>query len=104
MAWSISGQVSIIEHHNTRRVRLLFRWERFYVRHVTKEQHSDWLRDIEQSVTERIMRIAKVKMNAVDQLFGVINNKRWDDQVGKEKKSNMMTMTMSAQQYGEREY
>jgi len=46
------------------------------VRHVTKEQHSDWLRDIEQSVTERIMRIAKVKMNAVDQLFGVINNKR----------------------------
>jgi len=46
------------------------------VRHVTKEQHSDWLRDIEQSVTERLMQIAKVKMNAVAQLFGVIDNKR----------------------------
>jgi len=46
------------------------------VRHVTKEQHNDWLRDIEQSVTERVKQIAKVKVNAVAQLFGVIDDKR----------------------------
>ena len=90
MAWPIFGHVSIIEHYNTRQVRLLFRWEQFYVRHVTKEQHNDWLRDIEQSVTERVKHIAKVKVNAVAQLFGIIDDKRWANQVGKEKKSKLL--------------